>query len=58
MIPATAVPWLGGGRKQVTGSSFAAPHVAGLLARLISSILGLSPLEAKALLARLAVARE
>ena len=52
------VPWLGGGRKQVTGSSFAAPHVAGLLARLISSILGLSPLEAKALLARLAVARE
>jgi len=52
------VPWLGGGRKQVTGSSFAAPHVAGLLARLISGVPTLSPLEAKALLARLATARE
>lgn len=53
-----AVPWLGAEQKQVTGSSFAAPHVAGLLARLISRIPGLSPLEAKALLARLAAARE
>lgn len=48
------VPWLGGERKQVTGSSFAAPHVSGLLARLISKVSALSPLEAKALLARLA----
>ncbi|MBC8097601.1 MAG: S8 family serine peptidase, partial [Akkermansiaceae bacterium] len=52
------VPWLGGERKQVTGSSFAAPHVAGLLARLISKVSALSPLEAKAMLARLATVRE
>lgn len=48
------VPWLGGGRKTVTGSSFAAPHMAGLLARLLSCMPGLSPLEAKALLHHLA----
>jgi len=48
------VAWLGGGRKKVTGSSFAAPHVAGLLARLISGMPELSPLQAKALLANLA----
>jgi len=49
-----AVAWLGGTRKQVTGSSFAAPHVTGLLARLMSGLPALSPLEAKALLRRLA----
>jgi len=48
------VAWKGGARKQVTGSSFAAPHVAGLLARLLSGCEGLPPLEAKALLHRLA----
>ncbi len=48
------VAWLGGGRKQVTGSSFAAPHVAGLLARLLSCSPELSPLHAKALLQKLA----
>ncbi len=48
------VPWLGGTRKQVTGSSFAAPHVAGLLARLLSCFPTLSPLHAKALLLELA----
>jgi len=52
------VPWVSGGRKLVTGSSFAAPHVAGLLARLISKISALSSLEAKALLARAASIRE
>lgn len=52
------VPWLGGERKRVSGSSFAAPHVTGLLARVISSLPELSPLEAKALLARLATVRE
>ena len=48
------VVWLGGTEKLVTGSSFAAPHVTGLLARLLSALPALSPLEAKALLHRLA----
>jgi subtilisin len=48
------VPWLGGGTKRVTGSSFAAPHAAALLARLLSFRPALPPLEAKALLHRLA----
>lgn len=48
------VAWIGGGRKKVTGSSFAAPHVAGLLARLLSCSPGLSPVHAKALLQQLA----
>ncbi len=48
------VAWLGGALKKVTGSSFAAPHVAGLLARLISCCPGLVPLHAKALLQNLA----
>ena len=48
------VPWAGGGVKRVTGSSFAVPHVAGLLARLLSTHPDLPPLEAKSLLKRLA----
>jgi len=48
------VAWAGGTNKRVTGSSFAAPHLTGLLARLISGFPELSPLEAKALLQRLA----
>lgn len=48
------VPWVGGGVKRVTGSSFAVPHVAGLLARLLSAYPDLPPLEAKSLLKRLA----
>ena len=48
------VPWTGGGVKRVTGSSFAVPHVAGLLARLLSAHPELPPLEAKSLLKRLA----
>jgi len=44
------VAWLAGGSKKVTGSSFAAPHAAALLARLISKAPTLSPLHAKALL--------
>jgi subtilisin family serine protease len=48
------VAWSGGGRKLVTGSSFATPHVTGLLARLLSGMPRLSPLQAKALLATLA----
>jgi subtilisin family serine protease len=48
------VAWIGGGRKKVTGSSFAAPHLTGLLARLISRCPTLSPVHAKALLHQLA----
>ena len=48
------VAWAGGGQKTVTGSSFAAPHVTGLLARLLSKHPNLPPLEAKALLRQLA----
>ena len=45
------VAWNGGGRLVATGNSFAAPHIAGLLARLCSKHPGLSPFEAKAILA-------
>jgi subtilisin family serine protease len=48
------VPWLGGTYKNVTGSSYAAPHMAAMLARLLSVYPELPPLEAKALLHRLA----
>lgn len=49
------VPWLGGSTKRVTGSSFAAPKITGLLACLLSEFPNLPPLEAKALLHRLAL---
>lgn len=48
------VPWIGGGRKQVSGSSFAAPRIAALLARLLSQVPDLSPLVAKGVLQRIA----
>ncbi|PAW76765.1 MAG: alkaline serine protease [Verrucomicrobia bacterium Tous-C9LFEB] len=48
------VPWSGGGYKKVTGTSYATPHIVGMLARLISRIPGIRPLEAKALMQRLA----
>jgi len=49
------VPWTGGGTKKVTGSSFAAPRVAAMLACLLSEVPGLDPLQAKALFHRLAL---
>lgn len=49
------VPWLAGAIKKVTGSSFATPYVAGLLARLISGCSSLSPLHTKTLLQKLAI---
>ena len=49
------VPWKDASSKRVTGSSFAAPKVAGMLACLLSEAPGLPPLEAKALLHRLAL---
>jgi subtilisin family serine protease len=48
------VPWCGTRRKKVTGSSFAVPHVAALLARLLSLCPDLPPLAAKALLHKIA----
>jgi subtilisin len=48
------LPWNRGSSKEVTGSSFAAPRVAGMLAGLLSEFPGLTPLEAKSVLHRLA----
>ena len=48
------VPWKGGIRREATGSSFAAPRVAGLLARILSIFPNLSPLQAKCLLQHIA----
>jgi subtilisin len=41
------VAWLGGSRKKVTGSRFALPHLAALLARLLSCCPNLWPLRAR-----------
>jgi subtilisin family serine protease len=49
-----AVPWKGGLRREATGSSFAAPRAAGLLARTLSLFPKLSPLQAKCLLQEIA----
>ncbi len=49
------LPWNHRSNKEVTGSSFAAPIMASLLARLISKMPGLLPLEAKSILHRLAM---
>jgi subtilisin len=49
------VAWTGSRRKKVTGSSFAAPHITALLARLLSCYPSLSPVQAKALLHQLAM---
>jgi subtilisin len=48
------VAWCGGTTKKVTGSSFAAPQVAGMLACLLSEVPGITPVQAKALFQRLA----
>ena len=49
------VPWAGGAMKKVTGSSFAAPRVAGMLACLLSEVPKIDPLQAKMLFRRLAL---
>lgn len=48
------VAWQGGSETVATGNSFAAPHVAGLVARLLSKHPGLTPFEVKAILAAIA----
>jgi subtilisin family serine protease len=45
------VAWRGGVRMTVTGNSFAAPHIAGLAARIRAAHPGITPFETKALLA-------
>jgi subtilisin family serine protease len=42
--------WPGGGRKLVTGTSFATPHVSGHLARIVSQNRGLTPFQIKTVL--------
>jgi hypothetical protein len=49
-----AAAWRDGQTRVVTGSSFAAPQVVGLLARILSVAPGIDPLQAKALLRQLA----
>jgi subtilisin len=48
------VAWASGEVKTMTGSSFAAPHVTAMMARLLSEAPGLSPLQVKSLLQALA----
>ncbi|MHA3775015.1 S8 family peptidase [Verrucomicrobiota bacterium sgz303538] len=48
------VLWSNGGTKKMTGSSFAAPRVTGMLACLLSEYPDVTPLQAKALFHRLA----
>lgn len=48
------IAWKDGGSTVATGNSFAAPHVAGFVARLLSGHPGLTPFEGKAVLAAVA----
>jgi len=48
------IAWKDGGTTVATGNSFAAPHVAGLVALILSKHPGLSPFEVKAILASVA----
>jgi subtilisin len=46
--------WKGGGSITATGNSFAAPHIAALVARIVAKHPGISPFEVKAVLAGVA----
>jgi subtilisin len=48
------IAWKDGGSTVATGNSFAAPHVAGLVALIVSKHPGLAPFEVKAILASVA----
>ncbi|MBK1853644.1 S8 family serine peptidase [Verrucomicrobiaceae bacterium 5K15] len=53
----SSAAWLGGSSKEVIGSSFAAPRVTAMLARILSVFPGLHPLHAKSLLRQIAEER-
>lgn len=48
------VPWLDHGSIRITGNSFAAPHITGVVARILSKHPGLTPFEMKTILVALA----
>ena len=48
--------WLGGGHRNLTGNSFACPHIAGIVARLVEGYPNLTPFQVKSAL--YAIARE
>ena len=48
------IAWKDGGSTVATGNSFAAPHIAGLVALILSKHPGLTPFEVKAVLASVA----
>jgi subtilisin family serine protease len=48
------IAWKGGGTTIATGNSFAAPHVAGMVALIRGKHPGLTPFEIKAILAAVA----
>ncbi len=48
------VPWLNGSTVEATGNSFAAPHISGLVARILSKHPGLTPFQVKTILAAVA----
>ena len=48
------IAWKDGGTTVATGNSFAAPHIGGLVARILSKHPGLTPFEVKAVLAAVA----
>jgi subtilisin family serine protease len=51
---AIEVPWLNQGTITASGNSFAAPHIAGVVARILSKHPGLTAFEMKTVLAALA----
>jgi subtilisin len=44
------VGWLGGGTIRATGNSFAAPHIAGVIARILGKHPELTPFQMKTVL--------
>ncbi|MBK9767082.1 MAG: S8 family serine peptidase [Chloracidobacterium sp.] len=48
--------WLGGGHRNLTGNSFACPHISGVVARFVEGYPNLTPFQVKSAL--YAIARE